>query len=326
MSKETNSSIRSLITQYETLNENSKQIDDILDEANDKGDQLLTRLDGLQVESQDFDQIEQKLNQTKDNQGIVHEIEVHKANLNLYKDKLLHNSSVVNDYDKNALDLEVSIEQENGLNQVKTQRHAYNVDYKNQLFGVSAKTQDALISDLQDQLSKISVQMEHAKSYKTQLQSDAKDRKVKASSLNSIHEESFKTLQEKTKPQFDEMKLNQVSNQNATMKFRIQQATRDGDASASQLIAIKDKLSGVVNEIKIMEGYKVVNDQLKEDIEQLSDDYRKLHANEKQLREQNARITKQLHDKQRILEEKEAILEIKKLENEVEEKPRSKVN
>jgi hypothetical protein len=138
--------------------------------------------------------------------------------------------------------------------------------------------------------------------------------------MKEIYEFELRTGAKQKAP-FDELKLRQVQRDNKMLKHRVDQAARENDMYANQLIDIKDKYHVLSNDVKVMEGYKEVNEQLKSEIERLRNDA--YVVNEKQLEEQNRRISKQLSEKQRILAEKEAELDMMKLENEAEEKPRS---
>jgi len=236
--------------------------------------------------------------------------------LRIQKDTLTHDNYILKDKEKDLFDLTSNLVEETNQHKAESDFHTNLVDYKQEISKICAQNQDALIKDLQNQLEKLNKNIELTRKNKQQLEDDIKDRKQKETELREVHENSVKILNDLTKVPFDELKLKQVQRENKTLKFRIEQAIKEGDEYATQLIAIKDKRNGIV------EDYKVFNEQLKEETEQLNEELRKSLLDEKHLKEQNIRITKQLNEKKRIFSEKEAIIDSKTLEDEEEENPR----
>ena len=306
MATDSSPAIRGLITQYEKMADNTQQIQDLITETDSKNSDLQSRLDSLQKETQDFDKIEQKLALSKDTAEVRREIETTKSTIQATKDAILHNNDLIKDKEKAIFDLETSVEAENSINQVESQAHQHSVEYRNQIQTLASSNQDALVKDLQDQLERLTSHIETSKTTKRDLEKDIKERRGHDVELRTQHEQGSKLLHDHTKPPFDELKLRQTQRENKTLKYRIDQAIKEGDGYAAQLISIKGKKQDLTNEIKIMESYKVINEQMRAETEQLNEEYSKLKFNEKQIREQNQRVTKQLNDARRKLAEKDA--------------------
>lgn len=99
-------------------------------------------------------------------------------------------------------------------------------------------------------------------------------------------------LATKSSAPYDELKLRETNRANDDLKHKITQAQKDNDEYSNKLINLRAKNSEMTNQVKVLQNYKIINEQIKSELTQDQEELRVMHRDEEKLREQNEYLGK----------------------------------
>ena len=301
--------MKGLVEKYTKANQMNKEIENIQKDTQKKSHDVVRQLDLLSKETDDFDTTAKRINQATALKSQTEEefdgkLKAQKDAMEKLKENEKEKNMLLKEKEKALFALESQVETESAKGEAEHANMGYAVSaYKDKLYSGYKNNQERAFKDLKIQFEGITKCIDQLKTLNKDTQNI--DELMMAWGLNKTED----LLKEQDAPPYDEIKLREVKRNNDNLRHQIEQAIKEEDEQATKLIGLTSKNKELSNQLKLLENYQIVNEELKEDLQEQQKELRGFQRDEAKLREQNEFLTKQLEEKKNILVQKEAASE-----------------
>lgn len=252
------------------------------------------KLDQLIQESSDYDAVTKRIKSTISDlrtteNDFLSTIEKDKLTMSQLVEAHIKLSNEARAKKNEIFDIEAQCEDQSRMLTAEEQNHKDSIQHKDQVFSVFHNNQDRALRDLKVQYESISKCLEDLK----RVNKDTENISELTKSVG--FDQTNELLVAKSLAPYDELKLREVNRANDDLKHKISQEAKTNDDQSDRLIALKAKNHDLSNQVKILENYKIVNEQVKAEVEELQGEFRTCQIDEEKLQQQNDYLSKYLY-------------------------------
>ncbi|CAI2372564.1 unnamed protein product [Moneuplotes crassus] len=170
--------------------------------------------------------------------------------------------------------------------------HKDSVQHKEELYSKYHNNQERALKDLKVQYEGIEQFIQEF----TRLNKDTVNLEELAKQLGLDKTEEL--LEQKSKAPYDELKLRENKREIEELRHLITQASKDEDDIKTRLIHAKGKENDLQSKFEIYSNYKILNTEIRSDVDSRQEEIRRQEKEDQALRQQNEELERLLKEKQ----------------------------
>ncbi|CAI2372283.1 unnamed protein product [Moneuplotes crassus] len=274
------------------------QLNQIPEELKEQHNKISDELDGLHKESDDFNTITRKLNDPYETNlgSTAASVKNNEENLEGLVQTHKEVETTLRDKTRELFNQDLEIEDKNRELQKHDKDHHDTVQYKEEIYSKYHNNQERALKDLKIQYEGID---QFIKEY-TRLNKDTENLEELVKHLGFDKTEEL--LAEKSKAPYDELKLKENLREIAELRQQIDLVFKADDGGSlssikTRLIEARAKENELQSKFEIYSNYKILNTEIKEDVEAKQEELRIQQKEEQALRQQNEELERLLQQK-----------------------------
>jgi len=184
--------------------------------------------------------------------------------------------------EEELFDIDTNIEDSGRQIEKYEKDHKDTIQYKDEIYSKFSNNQDRALKDLKIQFETINKCIEDVQ----RVNKDSQNIEELAKAVGLDKTDGL--LNEKSKAPYDELKLRETNRENEDLKQKLEQGVKDLNENKIRLVELRNKNNEMGSKIEIFSNFKILNSEIKDDVQRQQEEIRRQEKEEVNLKSQNS--------------------------------------